>query len=107
VDMGRPDVKEVEKLLVAEKGERLGDSIHAIFAWEYASIVLDAIKAAGSTDRAKVRDAMSKISGRPTLLGPAGTKISFGEGRHDAIDEPRQVVLRVIENGRFGRAIPW
>lgn len=103
VDMSRTDVQAVEKILIAEKGDRLADSIHAIFAWEYGNLILDTIRAAGSADRAKIRQALEATTNRPSLLGPIGTKISFGPGVHDGLGLPSQVVLRVIRDGKFSR----
>lgn len=105
VDMTRSDVKAVEAKLVAEKGKQLANSVHAIFAWAYADLVVDAIRQANSADRQAVRAAMEDIKDHKTLLGPAGTVVRFKPGMHDALDQTDQVVLRLIEDGKFGGAV--
>jgi len=107
VDMTRADVQNVEKLMVAAKGDKLANSVHAVFGWAYADLVVDAIRQAGSTDRDAIRNAMENIKDHKTILGPEGTVIAFHEGMHDGLNEPSQVVLRIIENGQFGGAVSY
>jgi branched-chain amino acid transport system substrate-binding protein len=105
VDMSRPDVKKLENHLIAKLGDRAKESSHMIAACEFLRLWVDAIGRAGSTDRAKVRDAMEATKDWPTLLGRTGAKVSFAADNHDAINSPDWVVLRIIKGGEFSGSI--
>ncbi len=105
VDMSRPDVKKLETHLIAKLGDRAKESSHMIAACEFLRLWVDVIGRAGSTDRAKVRDAMEATKDWPTLLGRSGAKVSFSPENHDAINSADWVVLRIVKGGEFSGSV--
>ena len=99
LDTERPDVLDLNKRLVA-KDAALDFSAVAVSAYEFGRLVVDSIKAAGSTDRAKIRDAIEKTSKWPTLIGPIGSTFSFSPTNHDGIT-PGLVVMRMVQDGKI------
>jgi branched-chain amino acid transport system substrate-binding protein len=100
IDYDRPDVAALTKRL-AERDPNLLRSPFGIVAYGYGQLVVDAIKRAGSTDRAKIREAMESTKDFPTVLGYQGTKITFSPSNHDGITRADQIVFRVVKEGRF------
>lgn len=107
IDMSLPQVAAVEKRLIALYAERARGNTQMIAAYDFVDLVVDAIKRAGSTDRAKVRDALEKTTNYQSLVGRKGTSVSFGPDNHDGINSVQQVVIRVMENGQYGGSVDY
>jgi branched-chain amino acid transport system substrate-binding protein len=101
VDMARPEVKEVEARLVAKYADRAKGSSQMIAAYDFVNLIVDALKRAGAADRAKLRDALEATKDWKSLVGRAGTTVSFGPDTHDGIVSDSQVVIRLVQNGQF------
>ena len=80
MDRGRKDPPDFQPYL-AEFKKRAGYDAEAVSANCYSAVMLmaDAIKRAGSTDPAKIRDALAATKDFPMLTGPLGYFNSVGE----------------------------
>jgi branched-chain amino acid transport system substrate-binding protein len=80
MDRGRTTPADFQPFL-AEFKKRAGYDAEAVAANCYSSVMLmaDAMKRAGSTDPAKVRDALAATKNFPMLTGPLGYFNSVGE----------------------------
>ena len=107
VDMGRPDVKAVEAKLMAKYAERARGSSQMIAAYDMVTLVVDAIKRAGSVDRAKLRDALEATTNWPSLVGRGGTNVSFTATNHDGITNEAQVVIRLVQDGQYAGSVDY
>jgi branched-chain amino acid transport system substrate-binding protein len=107
VDMGRPDVAAVEAKLMAKYAERARGSSQMIAAYDMVSLVVDAIKRAGSADREKLRDALEATTNFQSLVGRGGTKVSFTPTNHDGITHEGQVVIRLVQDGKYAGSVNY
>ena len=107
VDMARPDVHAVEERLMKRYAERAKGSTQMIAAYDMVNLVVDALNRAGSVDRAKLRDALEATRDWPSLVGRAGTKVSFAADNHDGIDSETQVVIRLVKGGQFAGSVDY
>lgn len=107
VDMGRPDVKAVEAKLMAKYAERARGSSQMIAAYDMVSLVADALKRAGSTDRAKLRDALEATTNWKSLVGRGGTNVSFTPDNHDGVTSEEQVVIRLVQDGQYAGSVDY
>ena len=89
------DTSPAVQSFVKEYRARYGDTPDAMAALGYdsAMILADAIKRAGSTDGAKVREALAATAGFPGVTG----KISMDAGRNAS----KPAVILTITNGQF------
>jgi branched-chain amino acid transport system substrate-binding protein len=107
VDMARPDVKVVETKLMARYADRAKGSTQMIAAYDMVTLVVDAIKRAGSPDRAQLRDALEATSNWPSLVGRGGTSVTFNGTNHDGINSEAQVVIRLVRDGQFAGSVDF
>ena len=107
VDMARPDVKAVEAKLMARYADRAKASTQMIAAYDMVTLVVDAIKRAGSADRAKLRDALEATTNWHSLVGRAGTNVSFSPTDHDGIVSEKQVVIRLVKDGQYAGSVDF
>jgi len=104
IDAMDPDKKEA-KAFIAKYKAKYGKTPFALPAYGYDGIhlIADAIKRAGSTDKAKIRAAMQSIDNWVGVLGAKGTSISFKSGRAGFSQEG--AVVRIIKNNTHGPAV--
>ena len=107
VDMGRPDVAAVEAKLMAKYAERARGSSQMIAAYDLVSLVVDAIKRAGTADRAKLRDALEATTNFRSLVGRDGTNVSFTPTNHDGVTSENQVVIRLVQDGKYAGSVAY
>lgn len=107
IDMSLPEVAAAEKRLMALYADRAKGSTLMIAAYDFVTVIVDAVKRAGSTDRAKVRDALEQTTDWRSLVGRKGTSVSFGPTNHDGIGSKEQVVIRIVENGQYGGSVDY
>ena len=105
VDMARPDVKAVEAKLMAKYADRAKGSSQMIAAYDMVDLVVDALKRAGAADRAKLRDSLEATANWKSLVGRAGTTVSFNATNHDGITSDAQVVIRLVQDGQFAGSV--
>lgn len=105
VDMARPDVKAAEAKLMAKYAERARGSSQMIASYDMVDLVVDGIKRAGAADRAKLRDALEATKDWKSLVGRTGTTITFGPTNHDGIVSDSQVVIRLVQDGKFAGSV--
>lgn len=104
IDAMDPDKAEA-KAFIADYKKKFGKTPFALPAYGYDGIrlVANAIKQAGSTEKAKIRAAMQATDGWVGVLGAKGTAISFKNGR--AGFSPQGAVVRIIQNNTHGPAV--
>lgn len=107
VDMGRPDVKAVEAKLMAKYAERARGSSQMIAAYDFVTLVADAIKRAGTADREKLRDALEATTNWKSLVGRGGTNVSFTPTNHDGVTSEAQVVIRLVQDGQYAGSVDY
>ncbi|MBM3491594.1 MAG: ABC transporter substrate-binding protein [Alphaproteobacteria bacterium] len=107
VDTGRPDVSEADKKLVALHGDRAKNSTLMLVSYDFAGLVVDAIKRAGAADRAKIRDALEATSNYPSLVGRKGAGVSFSATSHDGVNNSAQVVIRLVKGGQYAGSVDY
>ncbi len=105
VNMARPDVKAVEARLIARYADRAKGSTQMIAAYDMVDLVVNAIKRAGTSDRAKLRDALEATTNWQSLVGRGGTSVSFTPTNHDGITSEAQVVIRLVQDGQFAGSV--
>lgn len=88
------DTPEVQKFVKAFQAKFNGETPDAMAALGYDSVLMlvDAIKRAGSTDPAKLRDALATTD----IMGATG-RTKLNEHR----DAPKAAVIITVENGKF------
>ena len=104
VDAYDPDKPEVRKF-EADYAKALGRAPYNIHGYGYDGIrmVAEAIKAAGSTDKEKIRAAMQSLS-FSGVMGAKGMKYAFPDGKRAGFD-PNGMVVRVYEGDKQGRVV--
>lgn len=101
MDPDKPNAKAFAELYK----KKFGKTPFALPGYGYDGIhlITEAIRRAGSTDREKVREAMSKIDGWEGVMGAKGESISFSKGRAGFSQEG--AVVRLIENNTHGPVV--
>ena len=107
VDTARLDVAEADRKLVALYGDRAKNSTLMLVSYDFAGLVVDAVKRAGSTDRAKLRDALEATSNYPSLVGRKGTGVTFGPTNHDGVNSEAQTVIRLVQGGQYAGSVDY
>ncbi|MEO8546681.1 MAG: ABC transporter substrate-binding protein [Burkholderiaceae bacterium] len=74
------------------------------YGYDGVMLVADAIRKAGSTDKAKVREAMQSMRGVKGLLGSKDASYGFADGRRTGFD-PQGMVVRVYEGDKQGKVV--
>jgi len=100
-DPAKPQVKE----FIAGYAREMGVEPFNMMAYGYDGVMLaaDAIRRAGSTDKAKVRDAMQQTRYQG-VLGAAGMSYTFPAGKRTGFD-PNGMVVRQYEGDQQGRVL--
>ena len=104
VDAYDPEKPQVKAFEAAYKKATGKDSfnLHG-YGYDGIMLVAEAIKAAGSTDKEKIRAAMQNVK-YEGVMGARGMKYSFPEGKRAGFD-PNGMVVRVYEGDKQGRVI--
>ena len=92
---------------MAKYAERARGSSQMIAAYDMVSLVADALKRAGSTDRAKLRDALEATANWKSLVGRGGTNVSFAPDNHDGVTSEAQVVIRLVQDGQYAGSVDY
>src|SRR5678816_377848 len=100
-DPAKPQVKE----FIAGYAREMGVEPFNMMAYGYDGVMLaaDAIRRAGSTDKAKVRDAMQQTRYQG-VLGATGMSYAFPAGKRTGFD-PNGMVVRQYEGDQQGRVL--
>src|SRR3954465_13028126 len=101
-DPAKPQVKQ----FVAGYTREMGVAPWNMMGYGYDGVMLaaDAIRRAGSTDKAKVTAAMQATRGYKGVLGSVESSYGFAEGRRIGFD-PEGMVVRMYEGDRQGRVL--
>lgn len=101
-DPAKPQVKQ----FIAGYTKEMGVEPHNMMGYGYDGVMLaaDAIRRAGSTDKAKVAAAMQSTKGYKGVLGSMDATYSFPEGKRIGFD-PEGMVVRQYEGDRQGRVL--
>ncbi len=104
IDAMDPDKKQ-SKIFIAKYKKKYGKTPFALPAYGYDGIymVTDAIRRAGSLDKAKIGAAMQAMNGYVGVLGAKATSIGFKNGRAGFSKEG--AVVRVIKNNTHGPVV--
>ena len=104
IDAMDPDKKE-SKVFIAKYKKKYGKTPFALPAYGYDGIymVTNAIRRAGSLDKAKIGAAMQAMDGFVGVLGAKGTSIGFAKSR--AGFSKQGAVVRVIKNNTHGPVV--
>jgi ABC-type branched-subunit amino acid transport system substrate-binding protein len=107
IDPARAEVQAILKSLEPYIGDRaFKDQALAVMAWEFSRLFTDAFeKVDGKCDREGIRNALEATRDWPTALGQVGKTVNFSETNHDVFSNEDDIVMRLFENGRLGRAI--
>ena len=100
-DPEKPEVKKFEAQYRKATG-KLPYNIHG-YGYDGIRMVAQAIKAAGSTDKEKIRAAMQSLT-FSGVMGAKGMKYVFPEGKRTGFD-PNGMVVRVYEGDKQGRVV--
>lgn len=105
VDAFDPAKPEAMRFAQAYKKET-GSEPYSLNGYGYDGVMLaaDALKRAGSTDKAKVREAMQSTRGFGGVLGAVGSSYGFAEGKRTGFD-PQGLVVRVYEGDKPGKVV--
>ena len=105
VDAWDPD-KPQAKQFVAGYTREMGSEPYNMMGYGYDGVMLaaDAIRRAGSTDKAKVREAMQSTRAYKGVLGSVDAAYEFRDGRRIGFD-PEGMVVRQYEGDRQGRVL--
>ena len=100
-DPEKPEVKKFE----ADYRKATGKAPYNIHGYGYDGItmVAEAIKRAGSTDKEKIRAAMQSLT-FSGVMGAKGMKYVFPEGKRTGFD-PNGMVVRVYEGDKQGKVV--
>ena len=100
-DPDKPEVKKFESDYQKATG-KLPYNIHG-YGYDGIRMVAAAIKAAGSTDKEKIRAAMQSLT-FSGVMGSQGMKYVFPDGKRTGFD-PNGMVVRVYEGDKQGRVV--
>jgi branched-chain amino acid transport system substrate-binding protein len=101
-DPQKPEVKKFEADYAKANGGKTPYNIHG-YGYDGIHMVAAAIRAAGSTDKEKIRAAMQGLS-YSGVMGTKGMKYQFPEGKRAGFD-PNGMVVRVYEGDKQGRVV--
>jgi branched-chain amino acid transport system substrate-binding protein len=101
-DPAKPQVKQ----FIAGYAKEMGTEPHNMMGYGYDGVMLaaDAIRRAGSTDKAKVTAAMQSTRGYQGVLGSVNATYGFPDGKRIGFD-PEGMVVRMYEGDRQGRVL--
>ena len=101
-DPAKPQVKQ----FIAGYAKEMGAEPHNMMGYGYDGVMLaaDAIRRAGSTDKAKVTAAMQSTRGYQGVLGSVNATYGFPDGKRIGFD-PDGMVVRMYEGDRQGRVL--
>ena len=101
-DPAKPNVKR----FMADYQKDTGAEGQSMQGYGYDGVMLaaEAIRAAGSTDKLKVRAAMQSLRGVKGLLGSDKASYGFFDGRRTGFD-PEGMVVRVYEGDVQGKVV--
>jgi len=74
------------------------------YGYDGVMLVADAIKRAGGTDKARVRDAMQATKGFPGVMGGINATYGFADGKRTGFDT-NGMVVRVYEGDKQGKVV--
>ena len=74
------------------------------YGYDGVMLVADAIKRAGGTDKAKVRDAMQSTKGFSGVMGGVDATYGFADGKRTGFDS-NGMVVRVYEGDKQGKVV--
>lgn len=74
------------------------------YGYDGVMLIAEAIRKAGSTDKAKVREAMQSLRGVKGLMGSQNASYGFADGRRTGFD-PEGMVVRVYEGDKQGKVV--
>jgi branched-chain amino acid transport system substrate-binding protein len=100
-DPEKPEVRKFEAAYQKATG-KLPYNIHG-YGYDGIRMVAEAIRAAGSTDKEKIRAAMQSLT-FSGVMGAKGMKYVFPDGKRTGFD-PNGMVVRVYEGDRQGRVV--
>jgi branched-chain amino acid transport system substrate-binding protein len=100
-DPEKPEVRKFEAAYRKATG-KLPYNIHG-YGYDGIRMVAEAIRAAGSTDKEKIRAAMQSLT-FSGVMGAKGMKYVFPDGKRTGFD-PNGMVVRVYEGDRQGRVV--
>jgi len=105
VDAFDPAKPEAKRFIDAFKADT-GQEPYNLNGYGYDGVMLaaDAIKRAGGTDKAKVREAMQATKGFVGVMGAVGSSYGFADGKRTGFD-PNGMVVRVYEGDKPGRVV--
>ena len=105
VDAFDPAKPEAKRFIDAFKADT-GQEPYNLNGYGYDGVMLaaDAIKRAGGTDKAKVREAMQATKGFIGVMGAVGSSYGFADGKRTGFD-PNGMVVRVYEGDKPGRVV--
>ena len=101
-DPQKPEVKKFEADYAKANGGKTPYNIHG-YGYDGIHMVAAAIRAAGSTDKEKIRAAMQGLS-YSGVMGTKGMKYQFPDGKRAGFD-PNGMVVRVYEGDKQGRVV--
>ena len=101
-DPEKPEVKKFEADYAKANGGKTPYNIHG-YGYDGIHMVAAAIRAAGSTDKEKIRAAMQGLS-YSGVMGTKGMKYQFPDGKRAGFD-PNGMVVRVYEGDKQGRVV--
>jgi branched-chain amino acid transport system substrate-binding protein len=101
-DPQKPEVRKFEADYAKANGGKTPYNIHG-YGYDGIHMVAAAIRAAGSTDKEKIRAAMQGLS-FSGVMGTKGMKYQFPDGKRAGFD-PNGMVVRVYEGDKQGRVV--
>jgi branched-chain amino acid transport system substrate-binding protein len=101
-DPQKPEVRKFEADYAKANGGKTPYNIHG-YGYDGIHMVAAAIRAAGSTDKEKIRAAMQGLS-YSGVMGTKGMKYQFPDGKRAGFD-PNGMVVRVYEGDKQGRVV--
>ncbi len=101
-DPQKPEVRKFEADYAKANGGKTPYNIHG-YGYDGIHMVAAAIRAAGSTDKEKIRAAMQGLS-YSGVMGTKGMKYQFPDGKRAGFD-PNGMVVRIYEGDKQGRVV--
>jgi branched-chain amino acid transport system substrate-binding protein len=105
VDAYDPDKPEVKRFVAAYAKATNTEpyNLHG-YGYDGITLVADAIRRAGSTDKEKIRNAMQATKKFAGVMGAKGSLYGFPEGKRTGFD-PNGMVVRVYEHDTQGKVV--
>jgi branched-chain amino acid transport system substrate-binding protein len=102
VDPTKPEAQAYFKAYKKEYGKK-AYSLPA-YGWDDMNFLIQAIKRAGSTDKAKICAALQASTGWVGAMGAKGTAYDFSNGKRAGFN-PQGAVVRIIKNNKHGPVV--